>query len=143
MARFRKSPPTKFRAIEWAIGPRRRHPTYVLGVWTNYPVADATNKYLALSGKLLRSCSSCKVSYSRPTPADEQYDVNRARGYFEAMTGREAGKAVWADYPVHGEKRPRIRWIMDGNALWGIPYWDWNGHNDTVEDCELRFEFAA
>ena len=99
---------------------------------------DVTEKYLALSGKLKRACSSRKIQCPRPTPADKQYDVNRARGYFEAITGRTAGNAVWADERVNGEPRLRIRWVMDGKALWEIPHWDWNGHNQTIEDCQIN-----
>lgn len=119
---------SNFRAFEWD---------------ENGEQIDATAKYLALAGKLKRSCASRKVSYSRPTPADKHYDVSRAQGYFEAMTGRVAGNTVWADERLPGENRLRIRWVMDGKDLWEIPHWDWNGHNETVADCELRFEFAT
>lgn len=119
---------SNFRAFEWN---------------ENGDKIDATAKYLALSGKLKRSCASVKVSYSRPTPADKHYDVCRAKGYFEAMTGHKAGNVVWADERLPGENRLRVRWVMDGETLWEIPHWDWTGHLDTLEDCQIRFELAA
>ena len=64
------------------------------------------------------------------------YDERRAYEYMRQITGHEHWRAEW-----DGD---RIRYVRgaDGERR-EIPHWDWNGHNDTVEDCELRFEFAA
>lgn len=65
------------------------------------------------------------------------YDARRAVEYVSLMTGK-TGKPILADYVVHGEKFPRVRAVkFRSGETYTIPNWDWNGHNQTLEQCEI------
>ena len=119
-------------------------------------MCDATDKYLALSGELLKEVARRAKSMPRVkiSVADEHYDESRAMGYCEAMTGERPTGVIWAH--CNGEKRPRVRACTFGEIVtygrfgvelksapthsWDIPNWNWTGHNQTVDDCRQEVE---
>lgn len=82
------------------------------------------------------------------TKAGLRYDCQRARAYAAIMTGKPVAShnrfstrdvtGLCELEHVQGEKQPRVRAVLMADGTWfDVPHWDWAGHLQTVEQCEL------
>jgi hypothetical protein len=65
------------------------------------------------------------------TKPGRRYDEIRACEYMRQLTGINHDGAGW--------EADRIRFVWgDDGVKRQIPHWDWSGHLQTVEECEVR-----
>jgi len=89
------------------------------------------NGYAKMTRETRQLLSRSAQSPRQNTGPGRAYDERRAYEYMRQITGHEHWRAEW--------EGDRIRYVRgaDGERR-QIPHWDWNGHNQTIEDCQIN-----